>query len=353
MNYVSMIIAFLPLIVLLWLANIADKRQQESNRRGMSILVYGLLGMLWLTALAAGLFALLMGIAYKNYADLTSMTVVYQNQGLNPDIVIKLMHSLPKMGAGILLLALMGIATLLKPIRKVIARAIPIDYGRTVHTVALSYAVLIFIIMWVTMSMGMDLMLEAMANTPDIPISTMLAMLWLQNILLAIMAMIGVGWLSRRSLQDVIVRLGLTMPRWQDVLRGIGLALISFAIMAPILFLAEKLGLGVDPNIEKISEELLGPLTSSLPGILSLGFAAALGEELVYRGALQPRFGIVLTAILFSLTHNQYGLSVATLVVFLLGLLLGWTRKKYNTTTSIFLHATYNIIIGLSAYLLQ
>jgi membrane protease YdiL (CAAX protease family) len=38
---------------------------------------------------------------------------------------------------------------------------------------------------------------------------------------------------------------------------------------------------------------------------------------------------------------------VATLVVFLLGLALGWTRKRTNTTTTFFFHAIYNIAIGL------
>jgi len=86
---------------------------------------------------------------------------------------------------------------------------------------------------------------------------------------------------------------------------------------------------------------------SSLVGIITLGAAAALGEEMVFRGALQPRFGILLTALLFALLHNQYGVSLATLVVFILGLVLGWTRKYINTTTSMFVHATYNITLAL------
>ena len=107
----------------------------------------------------------------------------------------------------------------------------------------------------------------------------------------------------------------------------------------------------MDADIEKLTEALLGSLLTTLPGVLSLGLAAALGEELVFRGALQPRFGIFLTALLFAFTHSQYVLSPSTLVVFVVGLVLGWVRMRRNTTTAMILHATYNIAIGLMGLL--
>jgi membrane protease YdiL (CAAX protease family) len=92
---------------------------------------------------------------------------------------------------------------------------------------------------------------------------------------------------------------------------------------------------------------LLGPLFTSIPGILTLGLAAALGEEIIFRGALLPRFGLIYTSILFALVHANYGISAATLVVFLLALVLSLVRYRYNTTVCMIIHATYNISLGI------
>jgi len=86
-------------------------------------------------------------------------------------------------------------------------------------------------------------------------------------------------------------------------------------------------------------------------GVLTLGLAAALGEESVFRGALQPRFGLILTAILFALMHSNYGITLSTVLVFGVGIVLGLLRLRYNTTTSMLAHAIYNITLGLVTYL--
>jgi hypothetical protein len=96
---------------------------------------------------------------------------------------------------------------------------------------------------------------------------------------------------------------------------------------------------------------MIGPLTQSGFGILTLGLAAALGEETVFRGAMQPRFGLLLTSILFALLHSTYGLTLSTLLVFIVGLVLGLLRLRYNTTTAMITHAVYNISLGVIAYL--
>jgi membrane protease YdiL (CAAX protease family) len=66
---------------------------------------------------------------------------------------------------------------------------------------------------------------------------------------------------------------------------------------------------------------------------------------------MQPRFGLIITSLLFALVHGQYGLSLATLVVFGLGLVLGLVRNRTNTTTSMLTHALYNSGTALLAYL--
>ncbi len=104
-------------------------------------------------------------------------------------------------------------------------------------------------------------------------------------------------------------------------------------------------------EVERLTEQLIGPLAQSAPGILTLGLAAALGEESIFRGALQPRFGLLLTTVLFALLHSQYGISVSTLLVLIVGLALGVVRTRFNTTTAMIVHAVYNMTLGLITYL--
>jgi len=67
----------------------------------------------------------------------------------------------------------------------------------------------------------------------------------------------------------------------------------------------------------------------------------------LFRGALQPRLGLVVTALLFTSIHTQYSISFDTLGVFVLALGLGLIRKYTNTTTSGMCHAAYNLLVSI------
>ena len=69
------------------------------------------------------------------------------------------------------------------------------------------------------------------------------------------------------------------------------------------------MGWGLDEDVQRLTEVLIGPLLGSIPGILTLGLAAGIGEETLFRGALQPRFGLLITSLLFALLHSQYGIT--------------------------------------------
>ena len=71
---------------------------------------------------------------------------------------------------------------------------------------------------------------------------------------------------------------------------------------------------------------------------------------MLFRGAIQPRFGILFTSILFAITHLQYALSPATLLILIIGLVLGVLRRHFGTWTAIFTHFGYNfslLLLGL------
>ncbi len=72
----------------------------------------------------------------------------------------------------------------------------------------------------------------------------------------------------------------------------------------------------------------LGPCT--IPMAIYLALLTSFGEELLFRGALQPFAGLVLTSLLFGLLHmGQKGLVSAWSVWALIaGLLLGWLAEE-------------------------
>ena len=94
-------------------------------------------------------------------------------------------------------------------------------------------------------------------------------------------------------------------------------------------------------------QDSLEVITSSSPSYLAaplIGLSAGIGEELLFRGALQPRYGIVLSSVLFALLHSQYGFSFITLSTFLLGCTFGLLAKRYGVIHAIIAHTIYNML---------
>ena len=77
---------------------------------------------------------------------------------------------------------------------------------------------------------------------------------------------------------------------------------------------------------------------------MARGFVKLFHLEFLFRGAIQPKFGIVLTTALFTAAHVQYGLTPATLQIVIMSLLLGWLRRRHNTSVCILLHFLYDAL---------
>jgi membrane protease YdiL (CAAX protease family) len=86
----------------------------------------------------------------------------------------------------------------------------------------------------------------------------------------------------------------------------------------------------------------------SLTATLVLGVSAGVGEEVMVRGALQPRVGLFWASLLFAAAHVQYTW-FGMLSIAMIGLMLGTVRKTANTTTAIVVHMLYDIIAALGA----
>jgi uncharacterized protein len=162
----------------------------------------------------------------------------------------------------------------------------------------------------------------------------------------AVIALCGVGFGVRRNFREALARLGygpITLSQLGiSALFVAGALLLSFA--ADWLFAALQPGLY--ERVGEVSEGLfspegLSPISAILFALL-IGVGAGLGEETLFRGAVQPALGITLTSILFASIHVQYGPSLLLGYLFLISVGLGLLRKHINTTASFAAHAGYN-----------
>jgi uncharacterized protein len=173
---------------------------------------------------------------------------------------------------------------------------------------------------------------------------------------LVIVALCGVGFGIRRNFRETLSRLGygpITLPQLGIVaLFVVGALLLSFAAdwlfatLQPDLF--ERVG---EVSEGLLSPQGLSPVAAVLFALL-IGLGAGLGEETLFRGAVQPRLGIVLTSVLWAAIHVQYGPSVILVYIFVFSVALGFLRNRVNTTATFITHATYNFLTVLLAYFL-
>ncbi len=159
------------------------------------------------------------------------------------------------------------------------------------------------------------------------------------------LAALGVGWRMRRNGRDVLRRLGLIRPTIGGCFAGVvwgclifaGMTLASWMVSA--LLSPGQFDTGMDG-----SRQLFELARDALPAAFLVAILAGTGEEILFRGALQPAFGIVLSSLVFALVHVQYGISPATLILFFVSLGFGLVRKRHHTTAAIIAHATYNFV---------
>lgn len=256
------------------------------------------------------------------------------------------------MGPLVATLSAVGLLLLFEPFRRLLARLVPVDSNSLVHVVALHYAlsvVAVGALVGATMAAAardqalLDQLTQSTANAG-------LTGAWLQMVGLVVLAVLGVGLFVFRDGRAVLERLGLTRHvslRWLVAVPVLGIA--SGALVDWWWGTMDPAGL---EDVSRISDALFGTfITAGLAGVITVAVTAGIGEELLFRGALQPRFGIAATSLLFMVLHTQYTVSPALVQVFVLSVLLGLARRNANTTTSILGHATYNgILVALAVY---
>ncbi len=165
-----------------------------------------------------------------------------------------------------------------------------------------------------------------------------------QSLLWVLAALLGVGLFIRRSPAQAAGRLGIRRPRVSDVLVGAGAGLLLYGVVISISLLSALL-LSPEQLTEQgaVSAALLGSV-NTLWGALLLSLPVAIGEEIFFRGALQPVLGLVPTSLFFAALHAQYGFTPAIAAIFLVGLLLGLLAQRRGTLAAITGHFVFNFV---------
>lgn len=101
-------------------------------------------------------------------------------------------------------------------------------------------------------------------------------------------------------------------------------------------------------SLKKMIAKVLG--RASIPMALYLALISAFGEEMLFRGAIQPFAGLALTSILFGLLHlgPNGSISAWSLWAMLAGALLGWT---FIETSSLWPPILAHFVVNFSGIL--
>jgi membrane protease YdiL (CAAX protease family) len=160
-----------------------------------------------------------------------------------------------------------------------------------------------------------------------------------------LLALLGVGLFIRRDLPQTLQRLALDSVTLRQLVIGAG---VGFGMFWIVSGLEVAWMLVVSPELfaeqSAAAEQLFLAFSGSLLAAFLLALTSSIGEEILFRGALQPIFGIFWTSLFFTLLHTQYIFTPASLLIFGVSLIFGWQRLRYNTMTAIVAHFVYNFV---------
>ena len=262
--------------------------------------------------------------------------------GLNALVVAALAGSGASKAPELILLLAAALAgsMLARPARALLARRLPFDPESPVAMLAL-VGVILVVGEQASYQAGHDA-LAAVGKAPQLqPLDVVL-----QEIPLLLLAVFSVGLFTRRSPSAALERLGVVRPALWQLLVAAVVAGAFFAISQGGQHLQEQLDPALARRLEESTSHYYAAI-SGIVGIAAIALAPGIAEESLFRGALQPRLGILLAAIAFTAVHTQYALTIDTLLVFTLGCGLGVVRRFLNTTTAITAHAAYNALAGV------
>ncbi len=228
---------------------------------------------------------------------------------------------------------------MLKPFRQAVAKVTPMDPDSPIDWSGLS----------IVLALLGFLIPTAFVDSAPAPLAENSATALTSGLLQQLLAFVAiayaaVGYRNYRTGPEATERLGIQKPTSTQIIFGLAGVLGAFvaANIGGLLteWLQPEAARGVQDSIETITSGVTNPFVA-----LVLALCSGIGEEIFFRGAIQPRFGMVLTALLFAFLHGQYGFTWILFGLFLIGLLFGWLAKKHGTMAAVVAHVVYNLIV--------
>lgn len=324
-----------PFVILALLAHMGEKHAWVRS-----------VATLWLLCLLFALFAITLVITLAPVAAFSP----------DPDAVAPDLDSLPLATVGwTLLLSLgAGLASLIgfsRWFRGHLARVLPFDPDSFTHTIGLVCVIALIVMPLI------PLILTGNAPFLNADLQAMLGIgleepgssFRLDSFTL-VWTVIGsfflVGLWVRRDVPATLERLGLVRPTARQILIGIATGVLLVAIFwffddaVAALFAAYGIPTTDDTLVNNLFVASFTPLAAIMASV-----SAGIGEELAVRGVIQPRFGILLSALVFASMHAYQYAWDGLLTVLLVGLCFGVLRNSTNTSTSAISHGMYDLTL--------
>lgn len=254
--------------------------------------------------------------------------------------------SLGWMAGGIIVVLLLSIPLLIPYTRKKIMTLLKTNPDSYPHLLGL--LIFLFISVFLSLSISVlynkEIILQQLKGT-SLPISASIMVCSLTLVTAG-----GVGIFIRRSWKSALERVGLIALKphqaglcflFAFLMLG-GLMALDSLIIHPLFPDAFQLNIEFDQAMR-----LKGSPLELFLGAVLVALCAGIGEELVFRGLLQPAFGLFPASALFALLHVHYGISILVLQIFILGFVFGLIRKHFGTTGSIITHSTFDLTVLL------
>jgi membrane protease YdiL (CAAX protease family) len=259
--------------------------------------------------------------------------------------------ALVTVGGVAVLVGIAGVGLCVPPLRRVMGRRLENAFWADPPTFL---ALWLFVVVLANNAVGLLLFLEESNASRLFPGRLSPSTILTNQLPFLAIALLGVGVGIRRNLRETLDRLGYGSVSFKQL--GIVVLFVGGALALSVA--ADALFASLQPNLYRkvgeISDILfnprgLSPISAVLFAVL-VGVGAGLGEETLFRGAVQPVLGIPATSALFASMHVQYGPSLLLVYVFLLSVGLGILRKHINTTASFLAHTGYNSLGIILAY---
>lgn len=168
--------------------------------------------------------------------------------------------------------------------------------------------------------------------------------LFMSASLFVVFSALGVGYPLRRNWPRTCARLGLWLPEGRGLLLAAGVGIVLVALVS-LFWLLWALVTWPQSAADDSSQLAPGLLTALLSAAMT-----AVGEETMFRGVLQPVFGIALTSFCFTLLHARPGAEFVLLPIFGVSLAFAWLRLRHGTLAAICAHFCYNFTLGLTSH---